>query len=109
MNKMKLLVFPSYSEGLPSTLLEGMACGTPVLVTPVGAMPDIIQDGKNGFIMQNNSPECIAKNIRRALDHPDLEVISKNARTLIEKNFSYKATVEKHKNLIEILQGQSNE
>ncbi|MCK4527244.1 glycosyltransferase family 4 protein, partial [candidate division WOR-3 bacterium] len=80
LNELKLFVLPSYTEGLPHTLLEAMACGTPVLATPVGAIPDVIKDGETGFIMENNSPECIAKNIVRALAHPNINEITKNAR-----------------------------
>ncbi len=60
-----------------------MGCGTPVLATLVGGVPDVIKDGKMGFIMENNSPECIAKNVMRTPEHPDLERIVKNARALV--------------------------
>ena len=65
-----------------------MGCGTPVLATPVGAVLDTIKDEKTGFIMDNNSPECIAKNVERALNYHDLEKIAKNARELVGKEFT---------------------
>jgi glycosyltransferase involved in cell wall biosynthesis len=94
LNELKLFVLPSYTEGLPYTLLEAMACGTPVLATPVGAIPDVIKDGETGFIMENNSPECIAKNIVMALSHPNINEITKNARALIEEKYNYQAAVD---------------
>jgi len=63
LNDVRLLVLPSYTEGLPSSLLEALACGTPVLVTPVGHIRSIIVDGKNGFLLRDNKPETIAKSI----------------------------------------------
>lgn len=95
LNEIKMLVVPSYTEGLPNIILEAMACGTPVLATPVGGIPGVIQDGETGFIMENNSPACIAKNVMRALEHSDLERIVKNARAQVERKFSYKATVKR--------------
>ena len=44
-----------------------------VLVTPVGAIPNVIIDGKTGCIMENNSFECIVENVIRALNSPHLE------------------------------------
>lgn len=101
LNDLKLLVIPSYSETGPQIMFEAMSCGTPVLVTPVGLAPDVIKDGETGFIMENNSPECIAKNIIRALEHPDLERISTNARNLAEREFTYEAAVERYKGVFE--------
>jgi glycosyltransferase involved in cell wall biosynthesis len=102
-NRLKLFVLPSYSEGLPTCILEAMACGTPVLSTPVGAIPDIIVDGKTGFIMENNSPECIAENILRAISSPNLEEIAKNAKELVETRFTYFNAVKNYRTMMEYL------
>lgn len=96
LNFLKLLVMPSYTEGLPNTMLEAMACGTPVLATKVGAIPDIIEDTRTGFLMENNSPECIANNIIRALEHPDLQKIAKDAGSFVKHEFTYEAAIEKY-------------
>ena len=99
-NDLKLFILPSYSEGLPHTVLKVMACGTPVLATPVGGIPDIIKDGETGFIMEDNSPECIAKNVIRALEHPKLDEIVRNARKLVEKKYTYEVAVENYRKFL---------
>ncbi len=101
LNELKLLVLPSFTEGLPNIMLETIACGTPILASSVGAIPDFIIDGKTGFLMENNSPECISKNIHRVLNHPNLEITIYNARKLIEKDFSYESSVQRFKKIIE--------
>jgi len=100
LNELYLLVLPSYSEGLPGIILEAMACGTPVLATPVGGIPDIIKDGETGFLIQNNSPECIAENVIKALNNENLNIIVKNARDLIIKEYSYESVSERYKKII---------
>ena len=107
MNELKLIILPSYSEGLPAIVQEGMACGVVILATPVGGIPDLIKDGKTGFILENNSPECIAENVIRVLEHPNLEEIVKNARKFIEDEYSYEVMVRKCKDsLDELMKGK---
>lgn len=101
LNQLRLLVLPSYTEGLPNIMLEAMACGTPVLATPVGAIPDVIIDDKTGFIMESNSPECIAENVIRALNSPDLELIAENGRRFVEGVFTFEKAVKDWKGILQ--------
>ena len=64
------------------------------------SIPDFIRDGETGFIMENNSPGCIAENIVRALNHPDIEAIANNARALVEREFTYEAAVERYRRIL---------
>lgn len=42
-----MMVLPSYNEGLPLVILEALGCGTPVVTTPIGAIPEVLQDGRD--------------------------------------------------------------
>ncbi len=64
----RLFVLPSHTEGLPRSMLESMWIGTPVLVTPVGGIPYVIEETENGFLVEVKSPEALARKIRQILD-----------------------------------------
>ena len=94
LNELKLLVLPSFSEGLPNILLEAMACGTPILATPVGTIPDIIKDGETGFLLETNDPKHIADKIVELLNEPELlEKVSANAYKWAKQNFNREKTL----------------
>lgn len=52
-----ILLFPSYTEGLPITILEGMLYGMPIISRDTGGIPDIIQQNINGFLTKSFQPE----------------------------------------------------
>jgi glycosyltransferase involved in cell wall biosynthesis len=101
LNEFKLIVLPSYTEGLPNTMLESIACGTPVLGNSVGAIPDILIDGETGFIMDDNDPATIKDNLVRALQYPAIDKIVDNAYDLVKNEFNLETTVKKWENILE--------
>jgi glycosyltransferase involved in cell wall biosynthesis len=56
-----VLMLPSYSEGLPYALLEAMAAGVVPLVTPVGAIPDVVKAGEHGLLVPARNAAAIAE------------------------------------------------
>jgi glycosyltransferase involved in cell wall biosynthesis len=103
LNDIKLVVVPSDYEGLSNLILEAMACGTLVLATPVGGTTDVVREGETGFLLENNSPECIAQNVIRVLNHAGLNHIQDNAHSLINQVYSYHAAVARYKDIFNIL------
>ena len=89
LNNGRILIMPSESEGIPKTLLEAMACGTIPVAAPVGGIPDIIAEGRNGFLLPDTKPITIAKVVSCVLERDDLEEISEEAQCTIEKEHSY--------------------
>jgi glycosyltransferase involved in cell wall biosynthesis len=62
-----LLVLPSFSEGLPRVAMEAFARGRPVIGARAGGIPDIVEDGVNGLLVDPNDPASIADALVRAL------------------------------------------
>jgi len=93
LNKMRLLILPSYTEGFPHVILEAMACGVTVLAAPIGGIPELLGNGQYGFILRVKSPQEIADCTSRILEDDGLAELSNQAREYIRRNYTYRSAV----------------
>jgi glycosyltransferase-like protein len=67
-----LVVLPSKTEGWGLSLMEGMACGKPVVATKVGGIPELVRDGVDGILVEAGDEDALARSIIRLLGDPSL-------------------------------------
>jgi glycosyltransferase involved in cell wall biosynthesis len=84
-----IFLLPSYAEGMPMALLEAMSWGMPVIATPVGGIPQVVESGVNGMLVAPGDIDGLATAIRRLLeDTPLRERVGVAARATVEAGFS---------------------
>lgn len=88
-----ILVIPSRYEGLPLAALEAMVMGVPVLATKVGALPELIEQGNNGWIAE--SPSELEQYLHKwlTLSEPIKKEIRQHARLTVSKSYSAEAVI----------------
>ena len=87
------------NEGLGIAILEAMAAGKPIIATKVGGIPEIIENGQNGILVEPSVDE-IAEKIDYLLQNKEIAIaLGKNARLTAENKFTWKKTA---KNFIEL-------
>jgi glycosyltransferase involved in cell wall biosynthesis len=83
-----IYILPTLGEGMPTTVLEAMAFGLPVITRPVGGLIDFFENGKMGVMIESLDPEEYAKSIEELIiDSSKFAAISKYNKDYAKKNF----------------------
>jgi colanic acid/amylovoran biosynthesis glycosyltransferase len=83
-------------EGLPNTVLEALALGTPVITTRHAAIPEVVEDGISGFLTDERDVNGLAEVITRLIENADresMEAIRREARKRIEREYTVQKMV----------------
>lgn len=95
-NASDVVIIPSLMEATSLAALESMACGTPVLSTNVGGMPEIIKNGINGWLIPPKSPESIAKIIEEVImGKYNLKFMKEMSKKFVKEEYSWQLIAKK--------------
>jgi len=96
-----IFVLPSYREGIPRTLLEAASMQKPIVTTNTAGCKDVVEDGKNGFLVPIKDHVTLAKKIKILIDNPSLrEKFAKYGRQKVMQ-FDIKIIIQKYIDLYE--------
>ncbi|MDR2233233.1 MAG: glycosyltransferase family 4 protein [Tannerella sp.] len=89
--KARIFCLPSYAEGFPTALLDACSYGLPCVVTPVGGIPDIIVNERNGLLFNPGDIDALSAQLKHLVENPVLrEKLGHEAINLAETTFSLK-------------------
>lgn len=102
LNNSYLTILSSHTEGLPVSVLESMAMGKMCIVSNVGGTGEIVEDGVNGFLFEDNDVKKLAELIAYCINNSDVvKRIGRNARETIRKKYDINIVLGKLKKLID--------
>ena len=94
-------VLPSRTEGVPRVMIESMASGKPVIGTKVGGIPDLIQDGGNGYLVDSGDVDALTDRLDRLLsDGKIARKMGQEGLRMVEEKFSSEKYCEYFKEMI---------
>ena len=86
----------SLEDNLPNTVMESLACGTPVVSFTTGGIPDMVHHQHNGYLARYKDSKDFAAGINWVYHHPDKEKLNEKARETVMENFSEDVIADKH-------------
>ena len=87
-----IFVLPTWREGFPIVVIEAMAAGLPVVSTPVGAIPEAVEDGRSGILVPVRDAASLESALRRLIgDAPLRLAMGRAGRARVESTFSFDA------------------
>jgi len=94
--KASLFISPSFAEGFPVTILEALSCGTPVIATPVGGVPEVVKNYETGILVPPGDYKALASAIQYLLENEDVRLkIANEGRRLIVQGYSIDVATER--------------
>jgi glycosyltransferase involved in cell wall biosynthesis len=91
-----IFVFSTIYENLPFAILEALASGLPVVTTSVGGIPEVIDNGKNGFLVAPFNPVELADSVLYLLENPAVaSEVGLSGRMTVERKFDWRIMVKK--------------
>lgn len=94
--KATVFAAPSRADHFPMANLEALACGTPVVTTLVGAIPEVIENDVNGLLVRPNETRMLSSALQTLFENRKLrEYLGKNGRELVEKRYSWSVVLGK--------------
>jgi glycosyltransferase involved in cell wall biosynthesis len=96
LNLMDVFVLPSLEEGMPQSLLQALAMERAVVASAVGGVPEIVEDGQTGFLVNPKDPLALAEKVGQLLRDPgQRKMFGQAGRRVIEQDYSMEAMVMK--------------
>ena len=97
-----VFVCPSRQENFPNTVLESLACGTPVVAFAVGGIPDMVEHGVNGWLARPHDVQCLAEGIALLFGDAELrQRMGVAARAKVEREFAARLVAKRYLALYE--------
>jgi len=90
------MIVPSEQENLANTVIESLACGTPVVGFDIGGNKDMILHKENGYLANPFEPTDLASGIDWILQNDTPEILSQNSRNSVLKKYTMKDIAQKH-------------
>ena len=93
LGKTSILVLPSLAEGIPRVIMEALRMKVPVIATPVGGVPEILDYGKAGVLIPTNDPDVLADGIIHLLNNPQTVKALQDSGYRVSERFSVREMI----------------